>query len=205
MNLADLNGNSFVKKYDPDIMGSPFIKDDWVTARLTLSGGKVMGPLSIKINIESNELYFLDSTGKELIAADGVVRRIDCVDFYVKDSIRYIFKNGYPPIDKQNENYYYQVLTEGKIELLAKKFKYIRSEKNELTGDVSKSFVEGSAVFFINAYGIMQPFHANKSFINSLWEEDKQQEINKYISENKINFKSTTDLIKLFNYYDGIK
>src|SRR6476620_7129176 len=92
MNLADLNGNSFLKKYDPDIMGSPFIKDDWVPARLTLSGGSVMGPLSIKLNIESNELYFLDSTGKELIAAEGVVRRIDCVDFYVKDSIRYIFK-----------------------------------------------------------------------------------------------------------------
>ena len=41
----------------------------------------------------------------------------------------------------------------------------------------------------------MQPFHANKSFINSLWEEDKQQEINKYISENNMNFKSTTDLM----------
>ena len=33
-------------------------------------------------------------------------------------------KNGYPPIDKQNENYYYQVLGEGKIEFLVKKFKH---------------------------------------------------------------------------------
>jgi len=52
---------------------------------------------------------------------------------------------------------------------------------------------------------VMQPLKSNKNFIAGLWEEDKQQEMNKYISGNKINFKSTSDLIKLFNYYDGIK
>jgi hypothetical protein len=205
MDLTDLDGHSLVKKYDPEITGSPFINDNWVSAKLTLSRGKEIGPLSIKLNIESNELYFLDSTGKEMIAADGLVKKVDCIDYYTKDSTRYIFKSGYPPIDEQNENYFYQVFTEARIELLARKFKYIRSEKNDLTGDASKSFVDGVVIFYIYAYGLMQPLKPNKNFMAALWEEDKQQEMTKYISDNKINFKSTSDLIKLFNYYDGIK
>jgi hypothetical protein len=63
----------------------------------------------------------------------------------------------------------------------------------------------GVVVLYVYAYGVMQPLKSNKNFIAGLWEEDKQQEMNKYISDNKINFKSTSDLIKLFNYYDGIK
>jgi hypothetical protein len=208
MEFADLDGHSLLKKYDPEITGSPFINDDWVNAKLTLSRGKEIGPLQIKLNIESNELYYLDSTGKELIAAEGLVKKVDCIDYYSKyskDSTRCVFQKGYPGIDGQNENTFYQVLTGGAIELLARKFKYIRVEKNDLTGDVSKSFVDGTVVLYVYAYGIMQPLKPNKNFIAALWEEHKQQEMNKYISENKISFKSTSDLIKLFNYYDSLK
>ena len=205
MDLTDIDGRSLVKKYDPDVTGSPFINDDWVSAKITLSRGKEIGPLSVKLNIESNELYFLDSTGKELIAADGLVKRVYCLDYYSKDSIRYIFQSGYPGIDGQNESYFYQVFTEGRIELLARKFKYIRVEKNDLTGEVSKSFVEGAVVLYIYAFGMMQPFKSNKNFVSSLWDENKQEEMNKFISANKISFKSIPDLIKLFKHYDDRK
>ena len=208
MEFADLNGHSLLKNYDPQITGSPFINDDWVPAKITLSRGKEIGPLQIKLNIESNALYFLDSTGKEMIATEGLVKKVDCLDYYSKyskDSIRCIFKTGYPGIDGQNENYFYQVFTEGKIELLARKFKYVRSERNDLTGDVSKSFVDGVVVLYVYAYGIMQPFRSNKNFVTSLWEEPRQQEMNKFITDNKISFKNIPDLIKLFNYYDDMK
>jgi len=205
MDFADLNGHSLLKRYDPDVTGSPFINDDWVSAKITLSKGKEIGPLKVKLNLESNELYFLDSAGKEMIAADGLVKKVDCIDYYSKDGTRYVFKNGYPPIETQGENYFYQVYTEGRIELLAKKFKYIRTEKNDLTGDISKSFVDGVVVLYVYAYGVIQPFRSNKNFVASLWEEQKQQEMNKFIAANKISFKNTSDLIKLFNYYDGIK
>jgi hypothetical protein len=204
MDLSDLDGHSLLKKYDPDVTGSAFIKDDWVSAKITLSKGKEIGPLQVKLNIESNELYFLDSTGKEMIAADGLVRKVDCIDYYSKDSIKYIFKSGFPAIDGQNENYFYQAFTEGKVELLAKKFEYIRVEKNDLTGDASKSFVDGAVTLYVYAYGIIQPFKSNKNFVTSLWDEKKQEDMNKFIADNKISLKSIRDLIKLFNHYESI-
>ncbi len=202
MDAADLSGHSLLKKYDPDITGSPFINNNWVPAKIILSRGKEIGPLPIKFNIESNELYFLDSTGKEMIALEGLVKEIDCIDYYSKDSIRYIFKSGYPSIDKQTENYYYQVFTEGKIELLARKFKYVRVEKNELSGEISKDFVDGSIVLYVYADKIMQVFHPTKNFVISLL-KDKEQAMNTFIETNKTNFKSIPDLIKLFNYYNS--
>ena len=203
MNLRDLDGNALLKKYDPDINGSPFINDNWVSSIITLSSGKQIGPVSVKLNIESSELYYLDSAGKEMVAQDGSVRKIDCLDYYAKDSIRYVFKNGYPPIDKQDENFYYQVFTEGKIELLAKKFKYIRSEKNDLTGEISKAFIDGAVVLYVDAYGLMQPYRPTKEFVTSLFEQDKEQATKAFIETNKINLKKVPDLIKLFNYYNN--
>jgi hypothetical protein len=204
MNLQDLDGHSLLRKYDPDITGSPFINDNWVLARVTLSSGKQIGPVSVKLNIESNELYYLDTAGKEMVAQNGSVRKVDCIDYYAKDSTRYVFKSGYPAIDKQDENFYYQVFTEGKIELLAKKFKYLRTERNDLTGEVSKTLIDGSVVLYVDAYGLMQPFRPSKDFIASLFEEDKEELAKAFIDAKKINFKKIPDLVKLFKYYNEL-
>jgi hypothetical protein len=202
--MTDQNGYSLLKKYEPDITGSPFINTDWLPATITLSKGKEIGPISVKLNIESNELFYRDSAGKVMIAIEGLVKKIDCFNFYSKDSIRYVFKSGYPGIDKQNENYFYQVFTEGKIELLAKRFKYIRKVKDELSGEITKEFVEGATILYVFAYGIMQEFHSNKNFVISLM-EDKELAINMFINTNKINFKKIPGLIKLFSYYNELQ
>lgn len=199
--FTDLNGHSLLRKYDPDVTGSPFLNDSWALAKITLSKGKEIGPLEIKLNIESNELYFLDSSGRELIAADGLIRKVDFVEFSSEDGIPYIFENGFPAIDHQNANYYYQVLSAGKIDLLAKRFKYVRTEKNDLSGEISKEFVEGGAVLYVYANDSMQQFHSTKSFVLSLL-KDKEETIKLFIEANKLNLKNVANLIELFNYYN---
>jgi hypothetical protein len=203
INLEDFNGRSLLKKYDPDISGSPFINTNWMPAKITLTKGKEIGPLLVKLNIESNELYFLDSNGKEMIAREGLIKKIDFINYYSKDSTRYIFKSGYPNIDKQNENYFYQVFTEGKIELLAKKFKYIRTVKDELSGEIIKDFVDGAITLYVYSFDNMQLFQPKIDFVLSLL-IDKQEEISSFINANKINLKKTADLIKLFSYYNKL-
>lgn len=202
--FTDLDGNSLLKKYEPDVTGVPFLNsNNWIPAKITLSKGKVIGPLNIKLNLESNELYYIDSTGKEMVAAEGLVRKIECYSFS-KDDKQYIFKSGYPPIDKQNENYYYRVYTQGKIELLVKKSKYIRVVKNEITGETSKEFVESADFLYVYANNSIQAFHPKESNVMPLL-KDKEKEINKFLNTTDVNFKKIPDLIQLFNYYNSLQ
>jgi len=98
INLEDFNGHSLLKKYDPDISGSPFINADWTPANIILSKGKAIGPLLVKLNIESNKLYFIDTAGKELIAAEGTVKKIDLSLTIIQKIVPSIFSKVVTPI-----------------------------------------------------------------------------------------------------------
>jgi len=202
IDFRDLNGRSLLKVYESDIKGYPFINDDWVAAKLTLSNGKQIEPVLIKLNIESNELYFRDSSDKIFVAVDGLVKKVECINYYSKDSIKYVFKNGYPNVDNQDQKFFYQVLTEGKVELLMKHQKIISSDKNDLTGDVSKEFTEQDKLYVYTNY-TTQSFAPYKSFVLSLM-RDREKEMSSFIEANKINLKKNKDLILLFNYYNNL-
>jgi hypothetical protein len=204
VNLNDRDGSPMSKIYEPDITGSPFLKDEWVQARLILFDRKELGPLKAKLNIERNELYFIDSSGTEMVAINGKITKVDFLNTFSKDSIRYVFKCGYPAIASQNEYYYYWLLTEGKIELLAKKFRYIRANKDVLSGEVSKEFIEGATVLYVFSGGKIQELQPGKNNIITLT-KDKEQDILRFIDASKINVKKTADLVKLFNYYNGLQ
>lgn len=200
LRFVDQNGHSLLKSYAPDVAGSPFLDPEWAMANITLSTGKTVGPIPVRLNIADNGLYFRDSSGTELVAVPNVVKKADCINAYWKDSVHFVFKNGYPRIDEQNENFYYQVLSEGKLELLLKAYKYVRVEKNDLSGEVSKEFVEGSKLY-VYTNNSMQPLQANKNFVLLLM-KDKEPSANSFIETNKVNLKKTSDLVKLFSYYN---
>jgi hypothetical protein len=203
LDLTGVNGRTMLNnKYDPAIEGTPFLNPEWDFAKITLTNGKEIQQVFVKLNLESNELYYLDSAKNEMITVNGIVKKLYFLNFYDKDSIRYVFKTGYPKIDKQNESYFYQVYTEGKLELLMKNYKYIREIKKEFTGEISKDFIDNSQLYlYVNK--TMREFKKDKSEILLLM-KDKEQEINLFLSTNKINFKKIPDLIKLFNYYNSL-
>lgn len=76
--------------------------------------------------------------------------------------------------------------------------------KNELTGDVFRTFVDGGVVLSIYAYGIMQPLKPNKTCGFALG-RGQTPEMNKFFADDKISFKNIPDLIKLLKYDRGNK
>lgn len=203
VHLADMNGHPLNGNVQQDVAGSPYINEDWAWANLTLSQGKILTMVAVKLNIENNELHYTDSTGKELVAMEGIVRRVEYINFITKEKTGYLFKNGYPAINKQNQDFYYQVLAEGKAELLVKKTKYIRTSKDDMTGIVTREFVDAAQVYYVFANSAIKQLNASKKEILDIM-KDKEQLVDSFIETNKINFKKNTDLIKLFNYYNGL-
>ena len=200
----DISGKPMLDgKYDIDIKGSPFLNSDWSEADLVLRQGKEIKKVKANLNIESNELYLKDSTGKVLVIEDFIVTEITFTNRSVSTPEERIFRNGYPPVDKQSVNFFYEVLADGKIQLLKKLYKTIDVTKNELSGEVWKEFVENSSYYILSDNGI-ENFKYQKEFVLDLL-KDKQAAVDEYVKANKINFKKIPDVQKLLTYYNGLK
>lgn len=202
--FGDMNGRSLRnEKYDPAIEGTPFINPDWADADLLTTGGQLVKNVKVKLNIESNELYYLDAANTTWIALDGKVKKISYINLISNENIPFVFQNGYPAFDNKNENYYYQVLCSGKISLLKKQYKNIEIFKNPLSGEQRKEFVEYSRYYVFSAAG-MEPFKNSKEYLVKLM-NDKGEATKQYLDENKINFKKIPDLMKLISFYNELK
>jgi hypothetical protein len=202
--LVDINGRPMQKKYDAEITGHPFLGEDvWILAKMTTFKDKETPAVLVKLNIESNEIYYKDTSGFERIALDGWIKKISFLNWWDEDSLLYVFKNGYPAVDQQKEQFYYQVCTAGKIELLKKYDKSITTYKNDMSGEVTKSFVARDRLY-IFANGAMQVFKNDKKMLLGLM-QDKEVAINEYLNTHKINFKKKKDLVELIEYYNGLK
>jgi hypothetical protein len=204
LRVQDINGKSLIKeKYNDDIEGSPFLNSDWAEADLVLRHGKEIKKIQANLNVESNELYIKDSTGKVLVIQDLVVTEIAFTNRSISNPEGRIFRNGYPPVDKQSVNFFYEVLADGRIQLLRKLSKNIDVIKNELSGEVRKEFVENNSYYVLSDKGI-ENFRYQKEFVLDLL-KDKQAAVDEYVKANKINFKKIPDVQKLLIYYNGLK
>lgn len=202
--VQDINGRSLIKeKYEGDIEGTPFLNNDWSTVDLTLRQGKEIKNVKANLNIESNELYIKDSADKVIVIQEFIVSQITFTGSNIANPAERIFRNGYPPVDKQSVNFFYEVLADGKIQLLKKVSKNIVVIKNELSGEVRKEFSENSTFYILSDRGI-ENFRYQKELILDLM-KDKQVIVEEYIKTNKTNFKKISDVQKLMIHYNNLK
>jgi hypothetical protein len=203
ISVADINGQSLIgTQYKGNIEGTPFLTEQWLDVMVQLKNGAAI-PAKVKLNIESNELYYMDSIKKIRIADDGLVKRIDFINAASDEKLKYPLKSGYPPADNLKANLFFQVLAEGKMELLCRNYKLIETFKNEASGEIRKEFIEKNKYYLY--YGeTLRAYNFQKEQVLQLM-MDKEVEINDYLQANKINFKKIPDIQKLVAYYNRIK
>jgi len=131
--VFDNNGKSFVNPA-PDVAGSPFLMDSWQLGSLVINTNRRFDSVKVRLNVYSQEVHFLDRNNNEMALAKGYIRSVT-----LSGGIR--FQNGYPPVDEQGTDNFYQVLTDGKPEqLLLSVRKIIATQKEEMSGDVKKEY-----------------------------------------------------------------
>jgi hypothetical protein len=189
---------------DASVKGTPFIINQWAKGELTTTKGVTVSNLNVNVNLTTNELYYQDASGKTLVATQGEVLRVAFIDSLTFPFMPYVFKTGYPVIGKQNENYFYQVLTEGDAELLVKKTKILRSTKNNISGIIANEYENHTPVYYVYFKQQMHSLKPSKKNMLSLF-PDKEDLIEKFIETNSINFKKEADLITVFNYYNSLQ
>ncbi len=127
-----------------DISGSPFWEDKWKPAFLYLGTGLVVKLKSVKLNLYSNDVHYLDKEGTELAAAAGSVQKVVFLSEKDSNRITAVFE-AFADLTDKSRIAYYKILNNGKFRLLEMKRSYVHtSPYDPLQGKSISSFFSKS-------------------------------------------------------------
>jgi hypothetical protein len=199
--ISDVNGQAFTNKYD-GITGSVYDHNEYQLAKITLKDGRVYNDVKARINLLEHEVNFIASNGQEGYLGKGMATElIYTVPKEVDDDLK-VYQCGFPPIDNQNRISFYQILINGKTSLLKSVYKTIQERNNDLSGERYKEFATYENMYLLKE-GVMVRIKKDKSSLLALL-KDKNQAVQKYIDDQKLNLKSEAHLIALVKYYNTL-
>lgn len=194
-------GKIFQNK-DVDVTGSPFFEDDWKFSAIKLADGRTFEMVKARIDLYRNELYFKGNNDVEMVLDSGSVKEINIYLSATDKTILYKFQTGFTPIDNQDQNTFYQVMSSGNIMLLKLIKKELIVNKKDLSGEVDKQF-EVHEYYYVYNNNRMKRLKKDKDLILKILSEKKDQ-IEKFINDQSTDFKNINDIILLFNFYSSL-
>lgn len=199
--ISDVNGRPFESRFD-DVSGTPYFDAAYKYGDITLKQGRRFVQVKMKINLVTQETIFVSANGIEGYMEAGMVKEIVYADTTVDGIRSYRFQTGFPAVDRQTDKHFYQVLVAGRCSLLRSVVKKVMERRNELSGEVAKEFESVENVYlFVN--GEMKRYKKDKESLLPLL-ADKRLEIDRYLAEQKINFKNMDQVVRLLEYYHSL-
>jgi hypothetical protein len=200
-NVFDKGGKAFVNPA-PDVAGFPFLFNDWKYGTLVLSNNRKYDTVKVRLNIYSQQVHFLTHEQLEIAVDKGYIRELLLPDPKTGMPAKMDFRNGFPAVDAQDVNSFYQVLAKGKITLLLSVRKIIAQEKDEMSGEVRKEYRTYEDYYAFDGK-TMQRIKKDKSFIENLL-ADKKDKIDAFITENKLKLRSADEIQKVIEFYNTL-
>jgi len=197
--LQDITGKPVFQLSYTDVQGSQFLYDNWSNGSVVTAKGKTYDKVVLKYDNYNDKIYFKSENGELLEFVD------DIKSFTLqKDGLEKLYTKGFPEIDKFSLNTYFEVLFKGgNILLLFKPYKYLTETKAYNSATTEKKFVDNYA-YYIFKIGKMEKFKPSKKEVLALF-SDKSEQVNGFIKSSNIDFKSNTDLAKVFDFYYSSK
>lgn len=114
--IDDISGKPFLEKRDDAIKGSPLLLANWHPGTVTFRSGQQGKELQLLFNVNKNVLYF--KRGEGILEFVQPIREFTLRIANDNDSVNIVFRNGYVGFEKNNQETFYEVLTDGAIQLL---------------------------------------------------------------------------------------
>lgn len=179
-----------------DVTGTPFWKNSYLNAILFENGAPIE-TTPVKINLFTNELYFLKEN-QELVLADNNVNKVVFVT--PSDTVTFIRFVPNLFLNRKKMDGFVQVLNTGEYQLL----KYIQKEL--LTSDSALSakryyFKETNYYFIRKGQKVEQIKKMDKE--NVLVHVPLSATLKEWIDANHLNFEKEKDIILFLSYYNS--
>lgn len=195
--ISDVNGAPVRALQHTEVDGSPYLNENLSIGSILMRNGASVPDVLLNYHIYSDELEF---------KRDGALFRVsaDIAGFTISSNghLRQ-FRNGFPAVDRQQVQSFYQVIYQGNVVLLKRYRVTVRESKVYNSGTVTKVFVpdfdyyvfKGGRMFSVGKGG-------KKRWLEIL--ADKKEQIEAMISEEKIALKTEAGMVLLLSGYDQL-
>lgn len=197
---ARIKGTPVLKEDKNFVEGSPYLFDDFKEGIFFVNnGGAPINNLQIKVNLLTDQVSY-KSDQAEFIPDDPIKK------FIIKDgAVNHTFLKGLPEIDKWGAGTYYEVLNDGSLPLVLKKYvKTVLIAKQYNSSKATETYLNSIKYYVLTSNSEMTKFSADKKAF-SMYFPTKENEMLAFIKENKLNVKSDNGLKILFEHYATIK
>jgi hypothetical protein len=197
--LQNVDGRPVFEKKYVDVQGSPYLEEDWAQGAVDLKNGKSFKEVALKYDLVADEVLFKNEKG-EAYAFAQPVKAFSLIR--PGDKSQRIFRNGYAPVKGGTESSYYEVLADGKVQLLQRKVKKIREDKAYGSATAVRTMEEYTNYFIAKDGVPVNIKKSEKAVLEAIGGDSTALEA--YIRSNKLNLKNDGDLVKLLTYYNGL-
>lgn len=199
-NIGRMNDNvvTSTKRMIVDVKPVYLFNENYLDADIHTPTGKIIPGNKLRLDLQENKLYYLEG-GVEM----EVVNPVSAVFFRLpegENSSIVIFQKGYPAVDKQNENNFYQVLVSGKATLLMDT-KFRETEHISFGTGIVNNTEKLLSYYGASGNKIVQ-LAKTENIVELL--SDRSKEIKEYIQQESIKVKRQPDLAKVFTYYNSL-
>ncbi|MBD1362192.1 hypothetical protein IDJ77_00090 [Mucilaginibacter sp. ZT4R22] len=186
-----------------NVDGTPYLYDTWQQGMVKLANGvSSKDKMPLKYNLVDDLVSFKDKESGEEMAFVVPVQEFT-LNLTTDDElfVRH-FRSGYKGIEGSTPASFFEVLSDGKIQLIKKFNKVVFETQNIGSASKTRSFLDKTKYYIVNNGKALQVKNDKKSLLAALG--DKQAQMEDYIKTNKVNFKSDTQLGKLVDYYNSL-
>ncbi len=197
--LSFADGTSVMESDYSNVLGSPYLIDEWREGSVILISGKVFQKISLKYSEKDDEVYFKNEKN-EPMSFNEKVR-----SFTLKEDDKlHLYQNGYPDGLGITNKSYLDVLAQGKTaEFLKRSSKSVIDSKDYASAVINRRFME-VIKYYLFLSSKMYVVKKDQKSILSVFTNDKQEELLKFIKDNNLNLKNEIDIVKVINYYNYI-
>lgn len=145
-----LEDRPIYERMHPNIQGSPLLQNDWAEGAVTMADGRHFYNVLLLYNLYDNIIYFRRGE-KEMCEFTDPVHEF--VFRYLKgnDSATALYRSGYPAAGKNTASTFYEVLADGKYQLLNFRSKNMERVKGDyVRKDEYSKFIDKSQLYLYN-------------------------------------------------------
>ena len=180
-----------------DIQGTPFLEEEFNAGKITTPDGTVYENIPLRYNAYTDDLEFKKGTDTYNIDPKTLIKRAEFGGV--------IFACKSYDADGKVQNGLFELLTEGKAVLLVRyTIKFL--EKDEVKAFAEQKparFEEAQKQYFISFDGAPAKPVGNKKSLLEMF-GDKKDEMDKYMSKNKLSAKGDDAMTKIVVHYNSL-